>query len=191
MYDAATIELLEARIGFGSDAGIPIDVSDQLKDGNIERSYDYFHKLVTLVNLYATVDKPNTNQAEFEDYLNRMVHNSVRGSLVKVIDQSVKSDPSVDYSQTIQDNPEIFDEVIGYNMAITALEMMVSSPRVNDEKRNANATYTKLKVELEGLTDENGNLKATGLNSKYATAVRKARRKLFPRKPHVTSKKVW
>ena len=191
MYDNATIAILEARIGFGSDAGIPIDIDSSLNTGTSGRIFSYFHKLVTLPNLYATVEAVNANVATFEADLQQMIANSVRGSLATVINQSVKSDLEADYSQTIQDNPELFDEVVGYNLAITALEMMVSTSRKNDEQRNANASYTKLKVELEGLTDENGNLRSVGLQSKYRKAVKKARAKLFPYKPIVTSKKVW
>ena len=191
MYDAATIAILEARIGFGSDAGIPIDIDSALTNGTSGRTFTYFHKLVTLPNIYACVETINADVPTFEADLQQMIADSVRGSLATVINQSVRSDLEADYSQTIQDNPELFDEVVGYNMAIAALELMVSTTRVNDEQRNANATYTKLKVELEGLIDDSGNLRSRGLNSKYRRAVKKARAKVFPYKPIVSSKKVW
>lgn len=191
MYDAATIALLEARIGFGSDAGISIDVDDALLSGTTDRTYFYFHKLVNIPNLYATTDEVNLPVADFEIFLQQLVTDSVKASLVAVMDQSVRNVPGDDYSLLIEQNANVFDEVVGYNLATSALEQMVSTTRVNDSQRNANATYTKLKVELNGLTDDNGHFKAQGINSKYKSAIRKARRVMFPRLPEIKSKKIW
>lgn len=191
MYDSNTISILEARIGYGSDSGIPIDVDASLKVGTTGRQFSYFHKLVLLSNIYETVEGISLDQAEFEAYLQQLISDSVIGSLVATLDQSVKYDVDFDYSQIIQDKPEVFDEVIGYNLAIASLEMMISSSRINDKQRNANYAYTKLKVELEGLVDNDGNVKSQGLTRKYNKAISKARKAIFPARIHVTSIKIW
>ena len=191
MYDGSTIAVLEARIGFGSDTGIPVSVDTSLKSGTSGRTFDHFHKLVNLDNLYHTVETVNASESVFESDLQQMISNAARSALVKVVDQSIRSKPETDYSESIQENIELFDEVLGYELAISALEMMVSSSRQNDEKRNANATYSKLKVELEGLTDENGMLRSVGIKTSLNRAVRKAQNKMFPWAARVSGKPIW
>ena len=72
MYSLESISILKARIGFGSDSTIPVTVSNNHKTGTSGRLFSFFHKLVTLDNLYATVEKINLPEADFNAYLEQL-----------------------------------------------------------------------------------------------------------------------
>lgn len=191
MYDQATVDLLKARIGFGTDNTIAVDVREDLNTGTSGRTFSHFHKLVTLRNLYGTVEVINMDQVNFEAQLDEMVLNAVKSALVKVLNQSPSYEDSFDYSSTVALKPEIFDEVVGYTLAISALEQMVSTTRKNDEERNVTLSYQQLKIELEGITDEKGFVKAKGITQKLNAAVWRAQEIIFPPVLEIEDANVW
>lgn len=191
MYSNDIIQALEKRIGFGSDTGLPFSLSEDLRIGTSGRTFGFFHKLVTLTNLYNTVPLNENSESNFEGYLNQMVENSVRASLTAVLDQSVDYDDSFDYDKTIDNKIYLFDDVIGYTLAITAIEGMISSNRKNDDERNISLSYSQLKMELEGVRSDAGHIVSQGLNRKLQDAIRKARLIIFPNPVIVTSRKIW
>ena len=190
-YNVSAIQVLEDRIGFGSDAAIDIDIVDLLQNGSSSRLYSYYHKLVSLENLYATVTPIDMDVTDFEAYLQQLVVDSVRASLTLVLDQHSRYVAENDYSDLITQKPQLFDDVIGYTLAKQGLEQMVATTRLNNEQRNANLSYQKLKVELEGITNDRGLIISKGLQGKLNKAVRKAQRVIFPIKPGINSKSVW
>lgn len=191
MIDATTIQTLEGRIGFGSDAEIGITVLPAHVTGTSERSVPYFHKLATLENLYNCIPKIDMIKNDFDSLLAQYKKDAVRSALTSVMHQSKYYKEEVDYSATIIEKIHLFDEVIGYNLAVTIIEQLVSSPRINDTERNANQTYEKLKIELEGVKNASGYIAAQGIQRKLRYSARKARRIIFPKRFVVNSKKVW
>ena len=81
--------------------------------------------------------------------------------------------------------------MIGYTLAITAIEKMISSPRKNDDERNISLSYSQLKMELEGVRSDAGHIVSQGLNRKLQDAIRKARLIIFPNPVIVTSREIW
>jgi hypothetical protein len=191
MYSNEVKQALKERIGFGSDEGISIDIDDALKIGTSERTASYFHKLVSIPNLYFSVPTVDMEKADFEEILDQLRTDAVANALTAVLHQSVDYVDSFDYDETIIEKISLFDDVIGYSLAISALEMMVSSNRKNDDTRNVVLSYQQLKVELEGVKNEGGHVISQGLNRKLFYAIRQARKIIFPQKIIVTSKPVW
>lgn len=191
MYSDETVTTLKGRIGFGPDDTIGVDVPETLQTGASGRTYSYFHKLATLRNLYASVEVVNMIADDFEAHLDQIVANGVGAALVKVMDQHTSYLDEFDYSSTIVLKAPVFDEVIGYAVAIACIEQMVATTRKNDEERNASLSYQRLKIELEGITDERGFVKAKGITQKYREAIWKAQNVIFPNVLPVQDGKVW
>lgn len=183
--------MLEKRIGFGSDEPIPLTLDAGLTIGTSGRTLPSFHHLATLKNLYYTVPKIAIEKEVFEETLAQLRTDAVKSALTSVLSQSVDYKQETDYDTTIESKIELFDEIIGYTMAIQAIEMMVSSNRKNDDERNINLTYSQLKMELEGVRNDNGHIISQGLKRELIFAIRKARLIIFPQVIIVTSEKVW
>ena len=115
----------------------------------------------------------------------------MREVLTAIIDQNVLSEEIVDYSSTIINRPRIFDDAIGYSIAIKCLELFVSSSRKNLAERNAKLSYQNLKMELEGVRNESGHLVAKGLIMRKEFAIRQAQKILFPRKIIIDGTPNW
>lgn len=191
MYSNDIIQALEKRIGFGSDNGISISIDNDLKEGTSGRTFPYFHQLATIPNLYFTTREIDMSKADFEAFLNQLLKDSVLSSLTAVLNQSVDYIDAYDYDNIIDDKISIFDDVIGYTLAITAIEKMISSPRKNDDERNISLSYSQLKMELEGVRSDAGHIVSQGLNRKLQDAIRKARLIIFPNPVIVTSREIW
>lgn len=183
MYSPESISTLKARIGFGSDSTIPVTVSNDHKTGTSGRLFSFFHKLVTLENLYATVEEINLPEADFNAYLEQLKQDAVLSVLTRILNLNKEYLDDFDYSDTLINRPQLFDEPIGYTLAVSALEQMVSTSRVNDNERTANLAYQKLKIELEGIIDDNGKLHAKGLTRALYSSIKKAEDIIFPAKP--------
>lgn len=182
MYSEAAIEHLKNRIGFG-DETIAVNIDTDHKIGTSGRLFSYFHKLVTLQNLYDTVSEINTSESDFNEYLEQLKTDASKGALTRLLNLNERYLNDFDYSDTIINHPELFDDVYGYTLAITAIEQMVSTNRVNDSERNASLTYNKLKMELEGITDNNGRVFSKGITRELTLALKRATNVIFPPKP--------
>jgi hypothetical protein len=191
MYSNEVKQLLKQRIGFGSDEGISIDIDDALKIGTSQRTFSYFHKLVIIPNLYFTVPTVDMPKADFEEILDQLRIDAVANALTTVLHQSSDYIDSFDYDETITEKIALFDDVIGYSLAMAAIELMVTSKRLNEDSRNISFSYQQLKIELEGLKNDGGHVISQGLSRKLHQAAKRARLIIFPHKVIVTAKKVW
>ncbi len=191
MYTPAAIEVLMNRIGFGKDDGLSVNVLTEHKTGTSGRIFSSFHKLVTLMNLYETVEEINVSEKDFNEFLRQMKHDAVKSSLVAVLNQNCLYLDDFDYSDTIVLKSDLLEEVVGYTLAIMAIEQMVSTNRKNDKQRNASLSYQKLKMELEGITDEKGFVRARGINKKLRDAIKRSQCVMFPNKPTIHNANIW
>lgn len=192
MYDETIIiPLLAARIGYGSDLELPVRVDTSLQEGTSGRTLPWFHRLATLPNLYATIETRLLPELIFEEQLQQMREEAARSTLTAIMEQSIEYKEEIDYTKVIEDKIELFDEVVGYSLAISVIELMISSNRKNDLERNVNLTYSKLKIELEGVRNDNGHVMSQGLNRKMYFAIRRAVQIIFPTPIIVTSERVW
>lgn len=181
MYSNASILALEKRIGFGDLSDNSVVIQPEHITGTSGRTVPYFHRLATLDNLFAAVSNSVTETEEFNAYLLQMKTDAVKSVLTSImeLDKGYRSD--VDYSDTLIKRPELFDDSIGYSLAISVIEQLVSTSRINREERSASLKYDKLKIELEGFRDEKGNVLAKGLRADLYRSVKKAAKIIFPK----------
>jgi hypothetical protein len=181
MYSDISIETLETRIGWEKslDTDFAIELDEEVLTANSERKVNSFHQLVTVDNVYAAVNKTDMEAVEFNGFLSSVRRQSVKEVLTLIFDQNASYDEVVDYSNLIISKPRLFDDVIGYSIAIKMLELFISSSRNNLLERNSKLSFQNLKLELEGVRNDKGF---------YIT---KAQKVIFPLEVIVTSGKTW
>lgn len=183
MYSEQIISTLTERIGFGTpnEEGFSINIDEANSVGASGRFFSSFHSLVTIENIYAAVENPEITEDEFNVILENYRKSSVLEVIPLIMDKNIKYDNSLDYSKVIEDNIRLFDDAIGYKVAMMVLEMFMSSSRSNLLERNAKFSLSNLKLELEGYRNEASVLVAKGLVQKFERAVLNATNKIFPR----------
>ena len=179
MYSEAAIQVLEARIGFGSNDIEGVDVAGEHLLGTSGRTLPYFHKLATLKNIYHTAEDVNMTTEEFNNFLADMKSNVARQVLTAVLDRNKKYRPEHDYSDLIIGRPAIFDDAIGYTLASTVVEQLIATSRSNYIESSAKLSYQQLKMELEGVVDDSGRLRARGLKRDQIYAIDQAIKAIF------------
>ena len=179
MYSPESISYLENRIGFGAlEIAVPVD--PVLRDGSSGRELPSFHQLATLRNIYATVEESLVNEPDFNDHLFQMRKDAVAKVLTSIFKLHKDYIPTADYSALLLDRPELFDDAIGYSLAVSAIELMMSTNRSNIVERNAKLAVDKLRMELEGVKDAYGTVQMNGLKREQYYAIRKAVEIIFP-----------
>ena len=108
-----------------------------------------------------------------------------------IIDKNLDSISSEDYTDIIIENAVLFDDAIGYKVAISVLELFVSTKRSNLPERNAKLAISNLKLELNGFRNETGYIVAKGLIFFLNDAIKKATNKLFPFKVIIQDGNAW
>lgn len=182
MYSDQTIDNLIQRIGFGEPQedgfGLAIDQANSI--GTSKRVFKSFHQLVSVENIHASIENIEANNTEFNAILLQIKSDAVREILPLIMDKSDDYDVSKDYSNIINDIVVLFDDAIGYKVAISVLEIFVSTKRSNLTERNAKLSINNLKLELNGYRNDSGNLIARGLTHELNDAIKTAKRKIFP-----------
>ncbi len=193
MYDQTSIQLLIDRIGWSNPVqpNTEITLSIENLEGVSGRFFDSFHQLSIVENIYACIANKDVDDASFNDYLYKMKKDSVLEVLNKVFDTNplanIKKSEGVvslnykaNYSLDIQSKTSLFDDAIGYAMAIRCLQLFISSSRSNLKERKIGQSYEALKVELEGVVNQEGVLIAKGAIGYYDASIINAIHILFP-----------
>ena len=193
MYSQLIITSLVQRIGFGSpqEDGFNLVIDEAIRNGVSGREFKNFHALVTIENIYATVDKVNESEDNFNAILDGFRKSAVLEILPLILDKHIDYDYLTDYDKTIEQAYTLFDDAIGYNVAIMVLEMFMSTGRSNISERNSKLSISNLKLEIEGYRNEAGALVAKGLTHKLSNAIIEARYKIFPYKVIVQDGNAW
>lgn len=193
MYSEEIIQSLTERIGFGSpqEDSFTLTISEAIQNGASGRIFKSFHSLVTLENIIAAIENLQPTAEEFEAILNELKKGAVLEVLTLVLDshQDYINDDS--YDASITQNISLFDNAIGYKVAIMVIEMFMSTKRNNIVERNAKLSVSNLKLELEGYRNESGVLVAKGLVHKFENAIKTAQKKIFPFKIIVQDGNAW
>ena len=193
MYSEEIIQSLTERIGFGSpqEDSFTLQISEAIQIGASGRIFKSFHSLVTLENIIAAIENLQPTQEEFEAILNEFKTGAVLEVLSLVLDshQDYINDDS--YDASITQNISLFDNAIGYKVAVMVIEMFMSTKRNNIVERNAKLSVSNLKLELEGYRNDSGVLVAKGLVHKFENAIKTAQKKIFPFKLTVEDGNAW
>ena len=193
MYNEQSIASLVTRIGWEKplDTAFAITIDEEVLTANSERKVNSFHQLVTVENVYAAVPEIEMEVADFNDFLSSLRKQSVLEVLTAIFDKNEQYIETVDYSELILARPRLFDDAIGYCIAIKALELFISSSRNNLLELNAKLSFQNLKIELEGVRNDGGFFVAKGIIYKMERAIQKAQNILFPKNATVQNGKAW
>ena len=193
MYSELSISALIGRIGWEQplDSGFGLTINEEVLSATSGRKVNSFHQLATVENVYAAVPEIDMEVVKFDDFLSSVRKQSVMEVLTAVFDQHTSYDEVVDYSEIIITRPRLFDDAIGYCIAIKMLELFISSNRKNLAERNAKLTFQSLKLDLEGVRNEGGFYVAKGIKYELKSAITKAQKVIFPLEAIVKNGKSW
>ena len=194
MYSQNSIELLTDRVGWADiqeSADFPIELSFENLTKTSGRTFDSFNSLVLPDNVYYAVVEDFTEETRFNDFLFDVKKQNVISVLTKIMNQNDLYCDSFDYDKTIETKAHLFDEPIGLSVACQMIEMFISTTRKNFNERNAKFAFQNLKIELEGVRNENGYKVALGVKDRLNYSIRRASDIIFPRPIVVDSKKIW
>lgn len=179
MYSTESILSLEDRIGFGA-LEISVEVIPAHRVGTSGRELPFFHRLANLRNIYATAEESFSSETNFNAHLLQLKKDAVKHVLTSIFELHKDYLPSEDYSELLLERPMLFDDAIGYTLAVSTIEQMMSTNRSNIEERNAKLAVDKLRMELEGVKDSYGNVQMNGLKREQYYAIKKAVEIIFP-----------
>lgn len=193
MYSEVAIATLTDRIKWNAslDSGFTLALSSGNATGISGKHFQSFHNLVSIDAIYASVPDVAMGEEAFNALLSDIRNQAVLQTLNDVLERHEKYVATTDYSEILINNAALFDNAIGYKVCISALEMFLSTQRSNLPERNAKLSASNLKLELEGFTNENGNIVARGIKYYYENAVKKASQKIFPFEIVIKSEKYW
>lgn len=193
MYSEEIIQSLTERIGFGSpqEDSFTLQISEAIQNGASGRIFKSFHSLVTLENIIAAIENLQPTAEEFEAILDEFKTGAVLEVLSLVLDSHEDYVSNDSYDATIAQNISLFDNAIGYKVAIMVIEMFMSTKRNNIVERNTKLSVSNLKLELEGYRNDSGILVAKGLVHKFENAIKTAQKKIFPYKLTVEDGNAW
>ncbi|HEX8576974.1 MAG TPA: hypothetical protein VF677_11835 [Flavobacterium sp.] len=193
MYTQESISFLLNRIGWGRplQSGLVPAISSENLLANSGRTVSSFHQLASVENLYNNISEVNANEVLFNEFLADMKRQSVVEVLTSILDQHFLYQEEIDYSETIIQKARLFDDAIGYSIAIKCLELFISSTRSNASERSNAFSFQTLKVELEGARNDNGHFIAKGIIYKKERAILKAQRIIFPDPIVVIGDSIW
>jgi len=191
MYSPESISYLQDRIGFGTNP-IAVTVEPTNKVGSSGRLLTSFHKLADVKQIYNTTTEANMSEVAFNEYLQELKKQAALRVLTEVLNNNYSYKTEFDYSDTILNRPELFDDALGYSLAIAAIQQQIAVERSNNEQRKALEAFQKLKIELEGVKDTYGNVISRGLYSSFYYAHKNASRIIFrTQKFIIDSPNVW
>lgn len=180
MYSQESIDALTNRIGWSESSGLSIGLSESNKTANSGKTFNWYHPLVLIDNIYAAVPQVNMEEEGFNNYLSEVRKQAVSSVLTSILDYHPDYDSKKDYSNVITDRQTLFDDAIGYSVAIKMIELFISTTRINFKDRSVKMSYQNLKVELEGARNDNGHFIAKGIIYKLNESIIKAQKVIFP-----------
>lgn len=193
MYSVLARQTLEDRIGWSNpippNTNIVLTVGSTLSTSG--RFFDSFHKLCIVENIWKSIVNVDIENASFNAELLKLRKETVSEVLNKIFDTNpfayAKENPNwsnpnykTDYSDVILEKQSLFDDCIGYAMAVRCLQLILSTTRSNIPERKNAEFYQIVKTELEGVVNENGILIANGINGQYNASIINAINILFP-----------
>lgn len=193
MQSEEIIQSLTERIGFGSPQGdsSTLQLSEAILSGTSGRTFKSFHQLVTIENIVACMYNDGANSEEINNELEDFRNQAVLEIVPLILDKHPDYIPLENYDNRILENITLFDDAIGYKVAIMVIQMFMSTNRSNIVERNAKLSVSNLKLELEGYRNDSGVLVAQGLVHKFSKSIKDASDKIFPFKVVVKDGNAW
>lgn len=183
MYSTEAITNLSKRIAYRASLNpdFPVELSTDNSTGTSGRFFGSFHSLVTIDNIYASVEEPNMEEEDFNVYLDGLRQDVATEVLSKVLNSNPAYIDTFDYSNTIETKAGVLDECIGYVMANKVIELLVTTKRIGTDERANKLSYSILKVELDGVKNDKGFVVSKGIVYKMNAAIKTATKIIFPK----------
>lgn len=191
MYSQEAIDILKTRIGWSVPTDLPIAIESNIELPETVLKFNGYHGLVSLTNLFHTVEESITDEDEFNKKLLELRDQSIMFSLNSILNKSADYIDNQSYDTIITDKASLFEEVIGLTMAIKVFELYMASNRSNYVERNSKLSYQNLKIELEGVKNDSGYQVAIGIRQQLYKAIRDAQKVIFPNVPTVEYIEFW
>ncbi len=191
MYSQEIIDALKTKIGWSVPTDLPIVIDSDIVIADSKLKYNGFHGLVSLTNLYATVEESLMEKEEFDKLLDMLRTQCVQFALTSILDKSTAYEDLKSYDSIIESKSSLFEEVIGLTMVIKVFEIYMASNRSNYIERNAKLSYQSLKIELEGIKNDSGYQVAVGIRQMLQKSIKDAQKVIFPLVPTVEYIEFW
>lgn len=193
MYSESSKILISRRVGWDSPTGslFPITINAENLIATSGRRVNSFHQLASVLNLYYTINEDVLTELDFNSLLKEIRLQAAIEVMNKILDQHHCYDFDFEYDKKLEKYQSLFDKPLGYLIAIKCIETYISSSRSNYIERNAKLAFEMLKIELEGVTNEQGIIISKGLNSKFYSSVKKAQKKIFPEPIQIIGGAEW
>lgn len=194
MYSNEIISLIKDRIGFGSplEVGFSISIDEANSVGVSGREFKSFHPLVIVENIFAGLpDLETDSDDKFNTILDGYKKAATLEVLPAILDKHADYVSTDSYDSTITENITLFDDAIGYKVAMIVLEMLLNTKESNIVERNAKLSSSTLKLELYGYKNESGVTVATGISQLYLKSIKDAQKKIFPFVVKVQNGNAW
>lgn len=191
MYSQDIINALKSKIGWSVPTDLPITIDSSIVIANSVLKYNGFHGLVSLTNLFATVEESLMVKAEFDKLLDMLRTQCVQFALTSILDKSPAYENLKNYDSIIESKSSLFEEVIGLTMVIKIFEIYMASNRSNYIERNAKLSYKSLKIEVEGIKNDSGHQVAVGIRQMLQKSIKDAQKVIFPLVPTVEYIEFW
>ena len=163
--------------------------ADNLKSDS-GRYFQDFSSFVTLTNIKATMEDTGATEESFNEYLTGLQRAAIASVLSALFRESHEAarHRNIDFDDVVQQNPSLFDEAIGLQMAASVVEMMYTSVRSNSVERQTKDMTTLLFRELNGVHTDNGVPVSTGLKNNISREIVMLKKYLFPKmKPFIAT----
>jgi len=182
MYSEEIISILEKRVAWKQPISdtFTLEVDADNLEGTSGKHFNSFHKLIDVEYIAQTLNDTNLDAETLNAELADIRKQAVLTVLSSVFDSNRCYLPDFDYSNGINSRVALFDDAIGYVVAISVLQLYVSTRRSNIDERNTKMAVQNLKLELEGYRNDNGILVAKGLTWYRDNAIRNVVRVFFP-----------
>ena len=169
MFSETNIQDIKDRLGW-SEFEKELYV-DKLSTANLSKTsgltFNNFHKLVTLENIFMCQPDKDITDNRFNSYLEELLDNVIREILTEVFVLDSRAEKNKDYTTVISSmvSGGIFDRCVGYCHAVKVLELFTATTRSNRIETIAGHNYANLMSELKGYSTKDGVLVSKGLLS--------------------------
>jgi len=192
MYSIESKEILVNRVGwYPAIQPSTIVLTDENTESVSGRYFNGFNSLVTVENVFASLSNKDATNETLQVELERLKSEGVSDVLGKVFDTNtlaaypvlnnvISLNYALDYSNVILDFQQVFDEAIGYSVAVKTMEMIATTIRSNRTTVSNIISLDLLYQQLEGSFTQEGRLVSQGARAMYAEAIGKVINVLFP-----------
>lgn len=190
-YSTEAIQALIDRVGWANavpPSSIAVSTANHTSDSGLY--FRGFHPMATIENVNDFFGAGGSSETDLNAFAYDMKNAAANKVLMDVFQLNVRASytirydkvkvdvSSTDYSSVILTKP-VFDNAYGYRMAIDVLELMLNTNRTNNTEKKL-MTDGRLRLELEGMFNDDGKVVTKGLYAKYQFAITTIIDVLFP-----------